>query len=133
MVCNTLYNTATMPTVAERTYTFRAAADLGARIQEASAVLAEIDDSASSDVAEKIAAELALALARDSTRFHGVRGNQSAFMRETIELLVGAARKVASDLRYADLYAEAATSRSKDEVELHQAGRTRAAKRWRAA
>jgi hypothetical protein len=123
----------TMPAVAERTYTFRAAADLGARIQDASAILDEIADSASSNVAEKIAAELVLAMARDSARFHGVRGNQSAFIRETIELLVGAARKVASDLRYADLYAEAAASRTDDEVEFRQAGRARAAQRWRDA
>ena len=120
----------TMASVAERTYTFRAAGDLGARIQDASAILDELADSASSDVAEKIAAELVLALARDGARFHGVRGNQSAFMRETIELLVGAARKVAADLRYASAYADAAETRTDDEIEFSRASNAHTAQRW---
>jgi hypothetical protein len=120
-----------MPTVSERTYTFRAAGDLGSRIQDASAILDEIANNAGPEVAEKIAAELVLALVRDSGRFHGVRGNQSAFMRETIELLVGAVGKIASDLRYAGVYAEAAENRTDDETKFRRASRSRAARRWR--
>lgn len=122
-----------MSNVAERIYTFRAAGDLGSRIQEASVILDESADAAHSDVAEKIAAELLLALTRDGARFHGVRGNQSAFMRETIELLVGAARKVASDLRYASVYADAAESRTDDEIEFRRASNAHTAQRWRDA
>jgi hypothetical protein len=120
-----------MSVVAERTYTFRAAGDLGARIQDASAILDGIADSAGSDVAEKIAAELVLAMARDGARFHGLRGNQSAFMRETIELLVGAAKKVASDLSYASAYADAAESRTGDEIEFRRASDAATARHWR--
>ena len=119
-----------MAAAAERTYTFRAAGDLGSRIQDASAILDEIAGSANSEVAERIATELVLALARDSARFHGVKGNQSAFMRETIELLVGAARKVASDRRYAGDYAEAAKSPADDETEFRRASTTHTAQRW---
>lgn len=119
-----------MPAVAERTYTFRAAGDLGDRIRDASVILDEIADAAGSEVAEKVAAELVLAMVRNSARFHGVRGNQSAFMRETVELLVSAAKKVAFDLQYASVYAEAAASRTDDEVEFRQAARARAAQRW---
>jgi hypothetical protein len=122
-----------MNAIAERTYTFRAAGDLGDRIREASVILDEITDAVGSDLAEKIAAEMVLAMVRDSARFHGFRGNQSAFVRETVELLVGAAKKVASDLRYAGVYAEAAESRTDDEVEFRRAGRARAAQRWRDA
>ncbi len=119
-----------MPAVAERTYTFRAPGDLAARIREASLFL---DDMAGSDVTERLAAELVLAMLRDRARFHGVDGNQSAFMRETIELVVSAARKVASDLAYEDAYALAAASRTDDEIEFRRGARARAGQRWRDA
>lgn len=119
-----------MPTAAERTYTFRAAGDLGERIREASMILGEVGDAAGAEVAEKIAAEFLLAMVRDGKRFQAARGNQSAFMRETIELLVNAAKKVESDLQYADVYADAAAGRTDDEVEFRRAAGARAAQRW---
>ncbi len=122
-----------MATIAERTYTFRAPGDLGSRIREASVILGELSDAASSTFVEKIAAELVLALTRDGARFRDIKENQSAFMRETIELLVGAVGKVASDLRYAGVYAEAAESQTNEEIEFRRAGRARVAKRWRDA
>jgi hypothetical protein len=122
-----------MPTLGERSYTFRAAGDLGDRIREASVILGEVADADSSAVAEKIAAELVLAMVRDRARFQAVRGNQSAFMRETVELLVGAATKVAFDMESAGLYAEAAAGRANDEAEFRQAARARTAQRWRDA
>jgi hypothetical protein len=120
-----------MAAIAERTYTFRAAGDLGCRIQDASVILDESADAADSGVAEKIAAELVLAMTRDSARFHGIRGNQSAFMRETVELLVSAAKKVASDLQYTNAYAEAAAIRTDDEIGFRKAARARTAQHWR--
>jgi hypothetical protein len=122
-----------MTPIAERVYTFRAAGDLATRIQEAGAILEQCANAAHSDYAEKIATELALALARDNARFRGIQGNQSAFMREAVELLVGAAKKVASDLQYADEYAEAAESRTDEEIEFRRASSAQAAQRWRDA
>jgi len=86
-----------------------------------------------SEIAERIARELVLAILRDHIRFHGVRGNQSAFVRETVELVVNAAHKVAADIAYADVYAEAADLRSDEEREFRRAPRSRAARRVRGA
>lgn len=119
-----------MSTIAERVYTFRAAGDLGDRIRKTSAILNESAASERSDFAERIATELALALARDSSTFRDLSGNQSAFMRESVELLVSAATKVVSDLQYADVYTEAAKSRTDDEIEFRQASKALTAQRW---
>ncbi len=119
-----------MPPIAERTYSFRGPGNLAARISDASVVLDELGDSADSAVAERVSAELTLALIRDRGRFNEARGNQSAFVRETVELLVGAVEKVASDLRHAEAYARAASTRSKDEREFRRAARVRAGRRW---
>jgi precorrin-6B methylase 2 len=122
-----------MTAIAESNYTFRAARDLKSRIRDASTILDESASTAGSDVTEKIAAEFVLAMARDSARFRGIRDNQSAFVREAVELLVGAAKKAASDLQYTKMYAEAAASRTDDEIEFLEASRARAAQRWRDA
>ncbi len=122
-----------MTSIAERVYTFRASGDLASRIQEAGVILSECADAAHADYAERIATELALALARDKARFRGIQGNQSAFMREAVELLAGAAAKVASDLRYTDLYAEAAESLTDEEIEFRRASSAQTAQRWRDA
>jgi hypothetical protein len=119
--------------VAERTYSFRAPGELGERIREASAILDQIGEVADPEFAQRLGDELVLAIVRDSARFREMQGNQSAFLRETVELLVTAAKKVASDLQYADLYAEAASDQNADEVEFRNAGRARAARRWRDA
>jgi hypothetical protein len=116
--------------VADRTYSFRAPGDLAERISEAGVTLDQLEDSAGPAVAERIAAELVLALVRDTARFKGAGGNQSAFVRETVELIVGAVEKVAADLGQAEAYAEAASARSREEVEFRQASRARAARRW---
>ncbi len=119
--------------VAARTYTFRASGDLGDRIRAASVFLDEIEEAAGSEVSERIARELVLALLRDTRRFRGASGNQSAFMRETVELVVSAAQKVAADLEYADAYARGGAERTSDEEEFRRAARTRAGERWRDA
>ena len=122
----------TMPTAADRPYTFRASPDLGERIRDASEFLDEIAEAAGGgDIAERVASELVLALMRDRQRFHGIGGNQSAFMRETVDLVVRAAQKVASDLRFADAYAEAAASQSADEREFRRGTRAVASRRLR--
>jgi hypothetical protein len=100
-------------------------------MREASVILDQVAETAGSDLAERIARHLALALLRDSQRFHEARENQSAFMRETIELLVSATEKLAADLQYTDAYRQVAADRTTDETAGRKATRARAAKRLR--
>src|SRR4051812_20126375 len=99
-----------MMAVAEKTYSFRAASDLGERIREAAAQLeamfGDVQSEEGQAAAERVAQELMLALLRDREQFQQAVDNQSAFMRQTIELFVRTTEKVASDLRYAAEYAE---------------------------
>jgi hypothetical protein len=119
-----------MAPVAERTYSFRAPGDLAERISEAGVVLDQLEESVGPVVAERIAAELVLALVRNTSRLKGAGGNQSAFVRETVELIVGAVEKVAADLGQVEAYAQEASARNRDELEFRQAARARAAQRW---
>ena len=112
--------------VGERTYTFRASGDLGERIRAVSEAL-----DTSPELVDRVAAQFALAIARDPASLHGARGNQSAFIRQTMELLVRAAEKVASDAEYEKLYAEEAADRSDDEIEFREAANADAVRRWR--
>ncbi len=114
--------------VAERTYSFRAAEDLADRIREASETL---EKPADPQVVERFVRDLALAIFRESGRFDETRGNQSAFVREAVELLVSAAEKTAADLDYAEAYGRVAADRTPDEEEVHRAARARAGGRWR--
>jgi hypothetical protein len=111
--------------VSERTFSFRAPEDFGDRVREASLIL---DDPA---LHERIGRELLLALFRDDSRFREARGNQSAFVRESVELLMGAAEKVASDLQYAREYAKVAAEQTDDEAAFRRAAQTAAGERWR--
>jgi hypothetical protein len=114
---------------AERTYSFWAPRELGERILEASAILDQIGEGADPEFVQRLGDELVLAIVRNSARFREMQGNQSAFLRETVELVVTATKKVASDLQYADLYAEAAGELGADEVEFRSAARARAGRR----
>jgi hypothetical protein len=115
--------------VADRTYTFRAPGSLAERIRKASALLDEISETNDPEATNLIARELLVLLLRDRRRFRDARGNQSAFMRETIELLVTAAEKVASDREYATAYADAASDRTEDEAAARRAARAQAKRR----
>ena len=116
--------------LAERTYSFRAPSDLADRVRAASELLAVVVGE-SEELQERVARELVRALLRDADRFRAARTNQSAFMRDTIELLVTAAEKVARDLHYADEYA--AVERTGDEQASARAMRAAVARRWRDA
>lgn len=115
--------------VGDRTYTFRAPGSLAERIREASVLLDEVLETNDPEATKLIARELLVLMLRDGRRFHEARGNQSAFMRETIELLVTAAEKVASDRQYAAAYADAASDRTEDEAAARRAARAHAARR----
>jgi hypothetical protein len=115
--------------LADRTYTFRAPGSLAERIREASALLDEVSETNDPEAIKLIARELLVLMLRDGGRFHNARGNQSAFMRETIELLVTAAEKVASDREYATAYADAGLDRTEDEAAARRAARAHATRR----
>ena len=117
--------------MSERTFSFRAPEDFGDRVREASVVLDDLANEVGAELGERIGRELVLALHRGGGRFHETRGNQSAFVRQTVELLVNATEKVASDLQYAREYAKVAAERTDDEAAFRRAARVAAAERWR--
>jgi hypothetical protein len=80
----------------------------------------------------RVARELTLAFARDAGRFADARGNQSAFMREAVELFVGAAEKVANDIRLTQAYAAVREELTEDERAAARASRIAARRRRRA-
>jgi len=117
--------------IVERTFSFRAPEDFGDRVREASVVLDDLANEVGAELGNRIGRELVLALHRDGGRFHETRGNQSAFVRESVELLVDAAEKVASDLHYAREYAKVAAEETDDDAAFRRAAETVAAERWR--
>ena len=120
-----------MAPASERTFSFRAPEDFGERVREASVVLDDLANEAGVELGERLGRELVLALHRAGGRLPETRGNQSAFVREAVELLVNAAEKVASDLQYAREYAKVAAERTEDEAAFHRAAQAAAGKRWR--
>ncbi len=88
----------------DRTYTFRAASDLGDRLEAVRTVFATPDDD-DIDVASLVASEIEhrLYLAR-KTGF--ALESQSEVLRLAIELVVGSCEKLADDLYWAELYAQ---------------------------
>jgi hypothetical protein len=86
-----------------RTYAFRAPGDLAERLERARQLLAVPDDG-DVDVAALVAREFEQRLGdlRDSGE---PITTQSELIRAAIELVAGAAAKVADDLYWADLYA----------------------------
>ena len=114
-----------MPT-ADRTYSFRADADLGERIEFARATLAHIGQALERPENEWIARELQLALLRRSRELAGSE-NRSELMRATMEMLVAATEKVAEDLRFIEDYAAAARTRTPEDEEFLEAAERAAA------
>ena len=113
--------------VAERTYTFRAAASLGERMRGASAVLEEVRSGENPEATEHLARELVLLLLRRSDDARNL--NQSAFTRLSVELLLEAAEKLAMDADFTERYtADRATD---DEIASRQAATRAVARRWR--
>jgi hypothetical protein len=118
-------------TASERTFSFRAPDDFGDRVREASVILDDLAKEAGVELGERLGRQLVLALYRDGGRFQETRGNQSAFVRESVELLVDAAEKVASDLHYAREYAKVAAEETDEDAAFRRAAETVAAERWR--
>jgi hypothetical protein len=118
-----------MPTRAERTtsYSFRAPAGFGVRMERVRQMLHEID--VAGPDGERVLHEFELAALRKPERLAGAR-NQSELMRAAAELLVMAVEKVQRDQEVGDLYAREAEARGVDEREFTRAATRAAARRW---
>ena len=118
-----------MPTT-DRTYSFRADAELGERIELARSTLRRIAEALETPENEWIARELQLALLRRSREL-AESANRSELMRETMELLVAATEKIADDLRFIEDYAAAARERTAEDDEFLEAAERASAVLWR--
>ena len=119
--------------VSERTYTFRAPADLGDRMRDASHVLGELAAQPGSRLTERISREVGMTIARrGGVGGTGLTGeNQSAFLREIVELVVNAAQKVANDIAWERVYAEEYLPLTEEEQAFARASARLAGERWR--
>ena len=111
---------------ADRTYSFRADAELGERIERARSTLMRIAEALENHENDWIARELQLAFLRRSQEL-AASENRSELMRTTMELLVAATEKVADDLRFIEDYAAAAGERSPEDEEFLEAAQRAAA------
>lgn len=118
-----------MPT-ADRTYSFRADAGLGERIELARSTLLRIGEALESPENEWIARELQLALLRRSREL-AESENRSELMRATMELLVAVTEKIAEDLRYIEDYAAAGRERTDEDEKFLEAAQRATAAVWR--
>jgi hypothetical protein len=104
--------------ISERTYTFRAPAELGDNIRELGQVMTQLGLDRDAHLADRVGREVARRLARRAATgtpaFTG--GNQSAALRDIVELFVGAARKIASDLEWEKVYAADLAARTPEEI-----------------
>jgi hypothetical protein len=115
---------------ADRTYSFRADADLGERIELARSTLARIAKALESPENDWMAREIQLALLRRAREL-AESANRSELMRATMELLVAATEKIAEDLRFMEDYAAAARERTAEDEEFLDAAQRAAAALWR--
>jgi hypothetical protein len=120
-----------MPTK-EKTYTFRAPADLAPRACDAFRTWQELlaaDDETSASAVHEAMIGFSLAVARRAKAFDEFE-NQSALIRATCELFVEATEKVAEDLKFAEAYGEWAQEDAEGPA-VRRGALTAAADRWR--
>ena len=118
--------------ISERTYTFRASADLGEKIREMGQVLAQLDLAQDAHIADRVGRQVAIVLARrGGVVGAGLSGeNQSAFLREVVELFVDAARKIASDLEWEKVYAAEREAETEEDRQRHLDFEALASEAW---
>ena len=104
--------------ISERTYTFRAPAELGEGLRELGQVMAQLGLDRDSDTASRVGREIARRLARRASSGTPAftSDNQSAALRDIVELFVGAARKIATDLEWEEAYRADLASRSPERI-----------------
>jgi hypothetical protein len=115
---------------AGRTYSFRADADLGDRIERARATLAVLGEALESPENEWITRELQLVALRRSREL-AASANRSELMRATMELLVATTETIAEDLRFTEEYARAARARTTEDEEFLEPAQRAGAQLWR--
>ena len=118
--------------ISERTYTFRASAELGEKIREMGHVLAQLDLAHDARIADRVGRQVSIMLARrGGVVGAGLSGeNQSAFLREAVELFVDAARKIASDLEWEKVYAAEWKAETEDDKERQRHLEALAGEAW---
>jgi hypothetical protein len=119
-----------MQPTADRTYSFRAGAELGEELERARVTLAVVAEALESPENEWIARELQLGLQRRSKEL-AASSNRSELMRTTMELLVATTEKIAEDLRFTEDYAAAAQARTTEDEEFLEAAQRAGAELWR--
>jgi len=109
--------------ISERTYTFRAPADLGENLRELGQVMGQLGLDRDAHLADRVGREVARRLARRAASgtpaFTG--DNQSAALRDIVELFVGAARKIAKDLEWEEVYRADLAARPPEEIAADEA------------
>ena len=91
--------------IGERTYSFRASSEFGTRLSSARADFVQLADRGP-EVRDWLIRELDLAFSRRLQAAPEIGRDQSAFIRNAVELLVGVTEKVAYSLELSDAYAE---------------------------
>lgn len=117
-----------MASTTERTYSFRAAGDLGDRLVAARRRFTELVDRGP-DVDAWLSRELEMALARELRHAPEASRDQSTFMRTAVELLVSVTEKVSRGLELESAYAEAWQEDHEADA-FARAASTRAASSW---
>ena len=106
--------------ISERTYTFRAPADLGHRIVEMGNILNSLGVNRDAHVADRLGREVAMRYARRVGEGRPLSGeNQSAFLRDVVELFVESSRKIAADLEWDKVYAAERAAETDDDRRRH--------------
>ena len=118
--------------ISERTYTFRAPAELGEQIRAMGQVMAQLDLAGDAHVSDRVGREVAMRLAR---RVHAGQpvlsgDNQSALLREIVELFVASARKIPTDLEWETVYEAERAAETEDDRKRHLELEALSAEAW---
>jgi hypothetical protein len=114
--------------LSEKTYTFRAAGDLGPRVRDAVATLNSLLDKSGSEGLDEAVTAFSLTILR-RTRELGESENQSALFRAALEAFIDAAEKLARDRQHLRAYAEWAAEDEEGRA-VRAAAAKAAAARW---
>lgn len=116
--------------ISERTYTFRGPAALGDQIREIGTRLEQLHGQ-DPRTADRIGREVALRLVRRMRSEHQIDGaNQSALLRDIVEIFVESAGKVARDLEWDKLYAAERAAETDEDRARHENLRRQSFDTW---
>ena len=116
--------------ISERTYTFRGPTSLGDHIKEIGERLAQLDGQ-DPYTADRIGREVAIRLVRRMRSDLPLDGtNQSALLRDIVEIFVESAGKVAADLEWDKLYAAERAAETDEDRARHENLRRQSFDAW---